>query len=276
MIARVLLFGLLAICTAAATQNSFAKRPVKTLIVGAGPGGLLSAHALLSRYKEGQHTYDVTVVEARDLPTQESAGPRSYSLGLNIRGQTAIKHFDVPGRSFGLMHAIKKEGVFSESFWLHLGKTKIQIRKPSTSNKASDPPPTLLIPRNRLVAALCEKALQLYGDRFQVKFGTRVNSVDIKTRRVILSDGETFNYDLLIGTDGINSEVRHALKKQLPELGESFECEEQVLPGAFKVFSQDLPSGLEPAAIHAMSSTSKDSSGFGLFLIPAPITKFVL
>jgi kynurenine 3-monooxygenase len=77
----------------------------------------------------------------------------------------------------------------------------------------------------------------------------------------------------LIGTDGINSEVRHALKKQLPELGESFECEEQVLPGAFKVFSQDLPSGLEPAAIHAMSSTSKDSSGFGLFLIPAPNNK---
>ena len=56
MIARVLcyLFGLLGVlCTG--------KPLVKTLIVGAGPGGLLSAHALLSRYKEGQHTYDDTV-----------------------------------------------------------------------------------------------------------------------------------------------------------------------------------------------------------------------
>lgn len=112
----------------------------------------MTSHALLSKTSQ---VYDVEVYEARDSPNFEIQGPRSYSLGLNIRGQTAIKHFDVNNRSLGLYKTISQYGVLSESFYLHIGKLKLQIRKPNNNNnKAASPPPTLMISRNKLVGAL--------------------------------------------------------------------------------------------------------------------------
>lgn len=239
-------------------------KPIKTLIVGGGPGGLLCSHSLLSRYKNG-FTYDCQIVESRSDPRSESAGPRSYSLGLNIRGQSAIKYFDKPGKSFGLFHQLQREGVYSESFFLHIGKLKVAIRKPQKNG----PPPTLMIPRNRLVAAMIQSAEQLFGERFKIRYDTSVNSINLKTKTATLSDGTTIQYDLLIGTDGIYSEVRKAMTKEV----EDFKSEEVVLRGQYKVFVQDCPETLEPDAIHAMEATSKDKNGFGLFLIPAPNKK---
>jgi len=68
-------------------NSSTVMKPIKTLIVGAGPAGLLTSHALLSKNKNGAYTYDVNLVESRDNPLNEPQGPRAYSLGLNIRGQ---------------------------------------------------------------------------------------------------------------------------------------------------------------------------------------------
>ena len=251
-----------------AATGVYAVTPVKTVIVGAGPSGLLAAHALCSRYKQSRYSYECIVVESRESPDTEESGPRSYSLGLNVRGQGALKYFDQPGRSFGLFHDVCKEGVTSESFYLHLGKTKIQIRKPA-AKVGSGPPPTIMLPRHRLAAALLYNAKKLYGDRLQCKFNTRVNSIDIATRTAVLSDGTKLKYDLLIGADGVNSEVRKAAAKQI----EGFAVEESLLPGQFKVFVQDCPPSLEKDAIHAMEATNKDKEGFSLFAIPAPKDK---
>lgn len=259
----IIVLLLLLVCSSFSTLF----KPIKTVIVGSGPGGLLTSHALLSKYKDGKNTYDVQLIESRDDPRFEPQGPRSYSLGLNIRGQTAIKYFDKPGRSFGLWHGIRKEGVFSETFWLHIGKLKLNIRKPVSNSDDNNniPPPTLMIPRNKLVQGLVDVANSTYGDRFKIKYNTKCTSIDIKAKVAYFSDGTSLPYDLLIGADGANSEIRNALATQ-----SNVKVEENILPGQYKVMLQPLPATLEPEAIHAMECTSKDRSNIGLFIIPAP------
>lgn len=254
---------LLIICMMIST-NSVITKPIKTVIIGAGPAGLLTSHSLLSKYKNEKYTYDVNIYESRDSPNNEPAGPRSYSLGLNIRGQTAIKYFDRPGKSFSLWHNIRKGGVLSETFWLHIGKLKLNIRKPAP-NSDSNAPPTLMIPRNKLVEALVDVANSTYNDRFKIKYNTKCTSIDIKSKTAYFSDGTSSSYDLLIGADGANSEVRNALAQQ-----SNVKVEENILPGQYKVMLQPNPSTLEPDAIHAMECTNKDRSNIGMFVIPAP------
>ena len=75
----------------------------KVLIAGAGPSGLLTAHMLLGRTDaEGNPLYSVDIHEAGASPATQLPGPRTYSLGLNIRGQTAVKYFDRKEKSEGM------------------------------------------------------------------------------------------------------------------------------------------------------------------------------
>lgn len=267
------LLAVFAVMAGGLSLSSTAARQ-KVVIAGAGPAGLLAAHSLLSKYdvKRGDYVYDVVLCERLGDPRAEVAGPRAYSLGLNIRGQHAIKSFDAPGKSFGLWHAIAREGVFSEEFYIHVGKFKIPIRRKAKPSGWLQPPPTLMVPRNRLVAAMVSHGEQLYGSRFDVRYNTSISDLQLDSRSAVLSTGETLQYDLALGCDGVYSQVRAALQAQLPA-SEGFVAEETVLPGSYKVLLQDRPPGLEAEAIHAMECTNKNRSGFSLFVIPAPQDK---
>jgi 2-polyprenyl-6-methoxyphenol hydroxylase-like FAD-dependent oxidoreductase len=199
-------------------------------------------------------------------------------LGLNIRGQSAIKHFDTENRSKGLWAEIFSKGVESDAFFLHIGKKKFQIRKPSpkmeeSERKTDAVPPTLLIPRNKLSEAMLNILERNYGatNRLRVEFNSRLESVDLNRKVAIINDQEQ-PYDLIIGSDGVQSCVRGALIAQRgivhKEVGEKpFISEEVVLPGQYKVMQQPFPSTLESDAVHAMEN---GKAGYGLFLIPAP------
>ena len=298
---RLQAFAIAVICSSIVVNLSYASAAVttipkvsrtKVLIAGGGPAGLLAAHCLLSRNDK----YDVEIVESREDPRQTQAGPRSYSLGLNIRGQAAISHFDIAKRSSGLWRTLKSFGVESDSFFLHIGSKKIQLRKPVIKDPESaqepDPvPPTLLIPRNKLCVGMLENLESLYTrhGRFSITFNSRLLSVDLENKvaefdetRFLVKDKMKVSrhYDLIIGADGVQSELRNAMKfeGEQPTVGagvdsslvnsKPFKCEEVVLPGSYKVMLQPMPGTLESNAVHAMEVGKK--AGYGLFLIPSP------
>ena len=243
----------------------------RVVVAGGGPAGLLAAHALLSRKKDdGSPLYEVKVVESREDPRLEMTGPRAYSLGLNIRGNSAINYFDKPARSSGLWSAIEEKGVASDSFWLHIGQNKFHLRKPrelGATEEEDAPPPTVLVPRNRLCAAMVDELERIYGDdnRLSIDFGSKVKDIDLSTRTCRVGTARQ-PYDLLVGADGVASEVRAALTAQA-----GVEMEAETLPGGYKVMLlQECPQNLDQHSVHAMESTKKHKAGFGLFLIPAP------
>jgi 2-polyprenyl-6-methoxyphenol hydroxylase-like FAD-dependent oxidoreductase len=276
--------------------SSFAIK-TKVLIAGGGPAGLFTAQALLSRNKD----YEVHIHESKGDPRYATMGPRAYSLGLNIRGQSAFKYFESKNRSKGLWSNVLKEGVESDSFFLHIGQQKFHIRKPTPPSVKSDPetpPPTLLIQRNRLCAAMLSYLEYHYAStgQFRIHFDSKLKDVSLGTRQVILENDKIEDYDMLIGADGVNSIVRTAMinweederrntkvttivqdntnQQNMISSLQGFETEEVILPGQYKVMVQPTPPTLEPDAVHSMVSKSSGkkneiNSQFSLFSIPA-------
>lgn len=265
-------------------------RRMKAIISGAGPAGLLAAHALLSRSQAA--IYEVQIFESRGDPRNEEPGPRTYNLGLNKRGQTAIARFDRDGRSKGLWRALEKVGIYSDSFILHVGKLKLQIRKSSNSSPSSTlnqsetnhslPPPTLLISRKNLCGTMLTELERNYGDRIKVTFNCHLHEVDLNNRIVCTKstnkyqnnsdelEKEEHAYDLLIGTDGVQSQVRRSLSLLANTNATGFVSEERIVPGSFyKVMETPFPSRLEADTVHLMTNGSK-TVPYSIFLIPSP------
>lgn len=233
----------------------------RVLVVGAGPGGLLAAHCLLGRGDR----FEVCIVDARERPEREGDGARAYSLGLNIRGQTALRHFDRAGGSEGLFAEVAAEAVSSDSFFLHLGGRAIQIRKPRPEEETGVPP-TLLLPRSRLCAALLRSLERSYGGRgtLDVRYECPLERLDIDGRTAFLGGAKEFRYDFVIGADGVQSRVRRSL---FSDPSSAYRCAEATLPGFFKVMTQrSVNSSLDPSAVHLLAS----GADFGLFVLPAP------
>jgi len=260
---------------------SSAEAPTNVLIIGSGPAGLLAAHHLLLKGEAGK--FKVTVAERRSDPRSSAqASKRSYSLGLGVRGRTAIKK-----ASSALWEIVKSRGVECEKFSLHIGKRVLQIRQTSPLLISE---PSVLINRADLCAALldgfsCNEALRMPV----LKFGSQCVDVDTSARHVVLlkDDGsrETVSYDVLIGADGVNSQVRAAM---LTAAAGSVKYAEAPLNGTLKTIHQKMPSYLDPVSVHAMGAAipvqdpqqdggvegvegqkaAKSSERIGLFWVP--------
>jgi len=222
-------------------------RSLTTIIVGAGPSGLLLAHRLL----EAGAT--VQIFDSRPDPRSADGAleGRAYALGLGIRGRTAIRTVDDE-----LWNAIKLKGFASERFKLHLSSSfAIDLRTPEESGSLE---PSILLYQSDLCAAMLDELEKRYSksERLNACFGAKVESVDplngIVTLEHTSTDGSAAKIqsaDLIAGCDGVNSIVRKTLEQQC----EGLEVSKEMLPGCLKVLRfPEMPAALDPSAVHAI------------------------
>jgi 2-polyprenyl-6-methoxyphenol hydroxylase-like FAD-dependent oxidoreductase len=169
-------------------------RPLKVLIVGAGIGGLAAAVAL----RRDQHF--VSMVE-RD--------PHWSVYGVGIIQQANV------------VRAMEQLDLLDEFLSAAFGFDAVDVFTPEGALVARVPSPTLVegkpasvgIARPALQKVLADRAIELGAE---IRLGLTVVSMDDDGTnvRVEFSDGSSCSYDLVIGSDGVFSQIRGMI---LPE-----------------------------------------------------------
>ena len=223
----------------------------KVVIIGAGPAGLLLAHALLRR-----GNYQVAVYERRTDPrSTQLATNRTFPLSLQERGRNALRL--IPG----LEAAIAAESVFCNG--------TIVYRNKGNARQIPRKHPILTIDRNRLVSILLQQLMEQHSpEQVSVHFGCTCTQVDGAGQTVTLEteSGEVFTvaYDVLVGADGARSPVREYLIQNA-----GLQCDQHYISDAYKsVFLQRRNANLElePDKIHTWNLNNKTR----VLMVPQP------
>lgn len=195
------------------SSGTYKKMTKKVSIVGAGPAGLLLALYLLRR-----QNYEIEIFELRNDPrTTENLGRSNYPLILCQRGIAACRQID------RLESAIKSAGVEVEGA-ICFNNNRREFK--------SDRQKLVSIDRKTLAIALIEHIEANYDrDRIKIHFAHKYVGTDLLQQRASfervhsaasgLEKFLTFDYDLLIGADGVHSKVRSGLS----EVGIEFDKE---------------------------------------------------
>mmetsp|Transcript_33105 Transcript_33105/g.72109 ORF Transcript_33105/g.72109 Transcript_33105/m.72109 type:complete len:902 (-) Transcript_33105:130-2835(-) len=179
-------------------------KPLKVVVSGAGPAGLLATHLLLNRSKH----YSVTLLErGENFADAQLEVKRSWMIGLGPHGLSAIKR--VPG----LYERVRELGIRGKGVFLHLGKKAISLTpEKSFSDEEHE---GYFVDRNWIVSAQMKYLMEQHGHsgRLEVLFETKVLAVEGDSRTVISKDAKghehRHQYDLLLGCDGVRSAVRN-------------------------------------------------------------------
>ncbi len=195
---------------------------MRVAVVGAGPTGALIACGLAER------GCAVTLFERRSDPLRVPDPQRTIQLSLSPRGLTAL---DV----VGLRDAVREQAISLEARCFHPreGLSRVMRYPDPTWRNAS-------IDRHTLTATILDRALAQPG--LSIRFGVTVVDVDVRTASIIThaSDGGLSHeqFDLVIGADGVASQVRAALVRS-PDV----DFAKRVSPWGYAELSFTLPPG---------------------------------
>lgn len=195
---------------------------MRIAVVGAGPAGALIACGLAKR------GCSVTLFERRSDPLGVPDAQRTIQLSLSPRGLTALD-------SVGLREAVLAQTISLEARCFHPreGASRVLRYPDPTWRNAS-------IDRHTLAATVLQRALAQPG--LTTRFGVTVADVDGRSADVLTraADGGLSHehFDLVIGADGVASQVRAALVRS-PVV----DFAKRISPWGFAELSFTLPAG---------------------------------
>jgi 2-polyprenyl-6-methoxyphenol hydroxylase-like FAD-dependent oxidoreductase len=164
----------------------------KALVVGGGIGGLTAAIALRRRGIE------VDLVEIKPVMTV-------YGVGI-IQPNNTLRALD----KIGLARACVEVGCAFQGWRIYDAAGNVLMDAPATSEAAPNFPPNNGITRPKLHHILTQAAI---GGGAVLRFGITVDEIDdgAKGVDVLFTNGERGRYDLVIGSDGVYSDLRKRL-----------------------------------------------------------------
>jgi 2-polyprenyl-6-methoxyphenol hydroxylase-like FAD-dependent oxidoreductase len=170
---------------------------LKALVIGGGFSGMAAAIELR---KQG---IDVELIEI-------DPGWRSYGAGISLGGAT-LRAF----RQLGVLQAFLEQGNGADGVQLFLGNGQPIGALPTPRLAGPDVPGGGAIMRPVLARILAE-ATRASGTRVSLGVGFESIEQDAQGVSVRLSDGRVGRYDLVVGADGLYSQVRRQLFPEAP------------------------------------------------------------
>lgn len=171
---------------------------MKILVIGGGFSGMSAAIAL----RRGGHAVDLVEIDP---------GWRSYGAGISLGGAT-LRAF----RTLGILGEFLKHGHAADGVDVHLPTGQKIATLPTPRVAGPDVPGGGAVMRPVLARILAD-ATRASGA--QVHLGCSFESIqqDAEGVDVVFTDGRRGRYDLVIGADGLYSQVREAVFPDAPK-----------------------------------------------------------
>lgn len=176
-------------------------------VVGGGPAGLLSAIMLARRGWRRVDVFDELPAPPPPGDICWRSGERSYQLGINGRGQNALRRFGCLERVEEYAASVRGRLSFPRN-----GPPVASILKPPGTPGAEKKYVTRVLQRDRLLSCLLEEARSY--PQIHIQHEVACEDIDLHSAKptLTLGGGTTCGpVDLVIGADGVRSVVRDAI-----------------------------------------------------------------